>query len=356
MKIFKNWIRLFFVSFIVSMTSIALFNFFVDSAGIFGNKSYLAKVAEELVSGKMIAGLSDYNERVFQELIIKKSKKKNDMIILGSSRSMMIREKNFKNIKNFFNHSVSGATLEDYMAIVDLYENRKSYIPKNIILAIDPWIFNKFNSQNRWKVLKENYFHFLSKIMKKSISSKKSFNSSKIKQLINYEYTASNIAFLKKIFQQNPYYITKTIDIEDSIKGLDGSMYYPSSKRSPNFKVVKQRAIQFATNNQVVFLERFNNLSHTYKFENFISYLQESDVNIRFVLFPYHPISYDLLIKDKRYAIIEDVELYLKEFAKDNNIEIFGSYNPHKFNFTNRDFMDGMHGLERVTKKILERN
>jgi hypothetical protein len=33
-----------------------------------------------------------------------------------------------------------------------------------------------------------------------------------------------------------------------------------------------------------------------------------------------------------------------------------GSYNPHKYGFTNKDFFDGVHGRDWVVKKIFEPN
>jgi len=355
MKIFKNWIRLFFVSFLVSIISISLFNFFIDSASVFGNKSYLSKAAEDLVSGKMIAGLSNYDERLFQLLIIKKNKRRVDTIVLGSSRAMVIRKKFVVNKdKVFLNHSVSGASLEDYIAIVDLYQTLKNYIPKHIVIGVDPWIFNKFNGQSRWRTLKDNYFNLLSKIMDKSIDNKSSINGTKWKQLINYEYTVANIFSLKKNFNRNPYYITPSVDIEDSVKGLDDSLYYPLSQRTPDVKVVEKLAHQFAQKGQVYSIENFNELSNIEEFEKFILYLKEKGIKITFVLFPYNPISYKLLVKNENYAIIQDVEAYLNKFSKDNDIELLSSYNPDKYNFKNRDFKDGMHGLESVSETIFK--
>jgi len=355
MKIFENWIKGFFLLLIILITSISIFNFFIDSAGIFGNKSYLSKSATDLVSGKMIAGLTDYDERLFHSLIIKKDKQKVDTIILGSSRAMVTRKKFVVNKKSvFFNHSVSGASLEDYMAVVDLYETKRKYIPKNIIIGIDPWIFNKFNGQLRWSSWKDNYFDILAKVMNKKIDNKFSLNSIKWKQLINYDYTISNIFFLKRNFNRDPYYITSILDIEDSVRDLDASLYYPLSLRNPDSKLVKKRALSFVTKGQVYSLEKFERLDNIDEFEKFIIYLKNRDINVSFALFPYNPITYNLLVKDKDYIIIQEVEEYLKQFARDNKLRVFGSYNPDKFNFKNSDFSDGMHGLEIISKTILQ--
>jgi len=54
-------------------------------------------------------------------------------------------------------------------------------------------------------------------------------------------------------------------------------------------------------------------------------------------------------MKKSKYHIINKVEKYLVDFANKNNIEIKGSYNPHKYT----DFSDGMHGKDKVVKNII---
>ncbi len=76
-------------------------------------------------------------------------------------------------------------------------------------------------------------------------------------------------------------------------------------------------------------------------FENFIKYLQLNNIKIIFFLPPYNPITYDILMKKPKYHIINRAEEYLINFANKNNIEIKGSYNPHKYNFKYTDFSDG---------------
>ena len=58
---------------------------------------------------------------------------------------------------------------------------------------------------------------------------------------------------------------------------------------------------------------------------------------------PYHPKAYDLLINSKKYKIIQEVEIWINDFAKNNNIKLYGSYNPNKYNFKETDFLDTHH-------------
>ena len=92
--------------------------------------------------------------------------------------------------------------------------------------------------------------------------------------------------------------------------------------------------------------ENYKELSNTELFEKLITYLKDNKVNVYFYLTPYNPITYDILVSKEKYKIIDEVEIYVKEFAKQNNIKVVGSYDPHKLNLKNEHFFDGMHSLD----------
>jgi len=349
-----KWLQYSFSFIILTIFIIGVFNYKIDSLELFGNSNYLSNAAKTLTSGKMIAGLKNYDERLFQELIIKNLQVKNDVIAIGSSRTMQLRKKFFlENKINFFNHSISGASLEDYIAIIGAYEYIHGYIPSTIILGIDPWVFNKYSGQNRWKTLSKYYNYEITKIYHKKQKSDKSININKWQQLINYDYTISNIKFANTLLKNKGkvFYITDTINIDDSIKEIDGSIHYPFETRYIKENKVKTNAIAYSKK-PVYSLERFKKLDSRDLFENFMKYLQSRNTKIIFFLPPYNPITYDLLIKQPEYQIINKVEKYLIRFAKRQNIIIKGSYNPHKYNFKNKDFSDGMHGHDIIIKEI----
>lgn len=357
MKKNLKWLKYSTGVIIFIILSISIFNYKIDRLGLFGNSNYLSNAAKTLTNGNMIAGLENYDERLFQELIIKNLKVKNDAIVIGSSRSMELRKRFFfKEETYFFNHSVSGASLEDYIAIIGAYESIHDYLPNTIIMGIDPWIFNKNNDQNRWQTLNKYYHYELNKITNNKQSNKQNtINIDKWKQLINYDYTVENIKFFKLLLKNkgSTFYVVKTTEIDDSIKETDGSIHYPYKIRNTDYEEVKQAAISY-TKGQVYSLNKFDTLSNLTIFEEFIKYLQLKNIDIVFFLSPYNPITYDLLMKETKYQYIDIAEKYLINFAKQQNITVTGSYNPHKYGFTNRDFFDGMHSHEVVAKKIFE--
>ncbi len=55
--------------------------------------------------------------------------------------------------------------------------------------------------------------------------------------------------------------------------------------------------------------------------------------------------------KDK---IMNESEIDVREFAKQNNIKVVGSYNPHMLNLKNEHFFDGMHSLDTAYEIIFK--
>ncbi len=350
----RQWLKYSINSIISIILVISIFNYKIDSLGIFGNSNYLSKVAEALASGQMIAGLKNIDERLLQELIIKNIQTKNDVIAIGSSKTMMLRKRFFLDSKsNFFNHSVSGASLEDYIAIVGVYESIHGYLPSKVIIGIDPWIFNQNNGQQRWKTLNKYYSSEIKKIQNTKLNNPDNINTTKWKQLFNYDYTISNIKFLKSSIKNNgkTFYITDTVEIDNYIKEADGSIHYPFKLRYPDYNAVEILATKHATK-PVYSLENYTKLDNVKLFENFIKYLKLKNVEVVFFLPPYHPIGYDILIKDARYKILIEVERHLLELSSKYKIHTIGSYNPHKYKLTNKDFIDGMHADESVIKNL----
>lgn len=340
--------------FILLLTT-GIFNFAIDSAGVFSQNDELQKVAIVLINGKMIAGLENYDERQLQKRIIENSGKKFNIIFLGSSMGMQLRQSFIRfgdGSQNFFNHGLSGCSLEDYLAIIGLYES-KGYLPTKIIIGVDPWIFNKNSAQLRWKSIGKYYKNILGKIYGTKIEVDLSDNS-KYLQLINFDYTKANLNTIRTQNKKKKFYTTNSIEVDDSIREPDGSIHYPFNVRYQK-DIKTQRSAKEYANAPVYSLENFNGLSNTKLFEDFITYLQKKNIEVMFLLSPYHPITYSLLVKDPKYKIIMDVETYLRNIASTRRIKISGSYDPENYHFSSIDFTDGMHGKDIVMEKLCEK-
>ncbi|MDN5097971.1 hypothetical protein O8C85_05450 [Aliarcobacter butzleri] len=340
-----KWIKIFFGLSLFMFLFVGIFNYKIDSLGLLSGTT-LDKVAEELSNGKIIAGLGNIDERIFRKKQIEYLKNDVEYVAIGSSRIMQLRKSMFLNdgINNFQNYSVSGASIEDYIALLQIHKNKFGILPKNVILGLDAWIFNKNNDQTRYTSLSKEYDEFLEILNVNSLkkSNKEETNKIKISYFISLDYFRENIKEFKK---NQSYFIVDSIEVDEVLRMPDGSIYYPYKNRFPDFNEVENISKSYAQGS-VYSLERYEEISNIEIFEKLITYLKNNGVNVYFYLTPYHPTTYDILILKEKYKIIDKIEIYVKEFAKQNNIKVVGSYNPHKLNLKNEHFFDGMHSLD----------
>ena len=343
-----KWIKIFFGLSIFVFLFVGIFNYKIDSLGLL-RETTLDKVAEELSNGKIIAGLGNIDERIFRKKQIEYLKNDVEYVAIGSSRTMQLRKNMFLNdgINNFQNYSVSGASIEDYIALIQVHKNKFGKLPRNIIFGLDTWIFNKYNGQARYLSLNDEYLQLMD-ILKSNVETNNK-KRSKIYYLLSLDYAKENRKYYKKNKNKKvenlTYYIVDTIEVDAALKMPDGSIYYPYKNRFPNFDEVEKIAKSYAQGS-VYSLEGYKEISNIEIFEKLITYLKNNGVNVYFYLTPYHPTTYDILISQEKYKIINEVEIYVKEFAKQNNIKVVGSYNPHLLNLKNEHFFDGMHSLD----------
>jgi len=355
----KSWVLKYFLIVFSFYCFVIVFNYKIDSMGIFGKSNDLLNAAKDIINGETIAGLKNYDERLFQELIIANNQKKNNIIVLGSSQSMLIRKKHISNKEqfDFFNHSVSGANLTDFISIIGAYKKNRNYIPANIIISIDPWIFSKYGLQTNKLSSLNKYYKFMINILNNKrtnlINDDKLGEFRKVFQLVNFDYTMSNISHLKKKInnKKNMFYKVNNTSIDDMIKEEDGSIHYPHKIRYVDPIIVKRKTKVF----KIGSLERItsdDNLYNVVLFEKFINYLLINNTNITIVLPPIHPNIYKIVTKELNYNILDNVTQYIYNFSRSNGINVIGSYDPSLYGFKNADFFDGMHGHENVMKKI----
>lgn len=344
---------------IIPLTLLALFlivafNYTIDRAGLFHNNNLMQQAGKELLKGHIVAGLGDeaFDDRAFQILLIKAIKKRVDIIAIGSSRTKELRERYLANGKyRFYNHAVNHANLEDYIAILGAYRKFHGYLPKEVILGVDPWILNVNSGRTLWKRIQQ-YDEFSNQIMQKKVDKQrdKLFILKKIKTLFSYSYTLANLRFFVQQLRRKPFYVTKTLETDDYLREPDASIWYPYASRYPDVQKVRLKAIQY-TKGSVYSLENFLYANRKKKFETLMLMLTNAGVHVTLYLAPYHPLTYDILIKNPKYQL-KQTEAYFRSYAKKHHLQLVGSYNPHKLELTQEDFFDGMHCRFNAVKKI----
>src|SRR5690242_17467393 len=121
--------------------TVLAFNIFVDPVHLTDSGEYERGIAQLILSNKSVTNISHPNEEVYLTAYIEGLHERKDVLVLGSSRSKLIRSTAFPG-KTFFNNSIGGAGLSDYLAIYDLYR-RKGFKPSTIVIELSPWVLTK---------------------------------------------------------------------------------------------------------------------------------------------------------------------------------------------------------------------
>jgi hypothetical protein len=344
---YKRWFRNFVLCSFVPLFLVALFNCLVDGLGLFRLNKGLKYAAANLLDGKMVAGpLGCYDERELQRLIVEQYPKRRDLIAIGSSRNMLLRKQFIRGDVDFFNHSMAGAGLEDYMAILGLYRI-KGNLPKIVVFGIDPWIFNKNNELPPcWKSISRYYEKVVGEIYGREIKVDIS-QPNKYMQLINLDYTKANYEYFRS---GKKLYMTDTIDIDDFVREPDGSIHFPYKMR---FKKDERSNPYSPEATPIGHLNNFESLSGIELFEDFMRYLQKKEVKVILLLLPFHPVAYKLFNDNPRYQVVLSLEKYLRDFELRTHIKVIGSYDPARYQLKGKDFIDDTHGHEIVAEKVL---
>ena len=336
---------------------VALFNILVDGVGIFSLGAGLKYVASSLLKGKMVAGRMSYDERELQRLVVEQYPPQRDMVVIGSSRTMTLRKRFISGNPDFFNHSVSGAVIDDFPAIIGLYKE-KGVFPKTVILGIDPWMFNKNNGLGKASRTLDRCYREMATEISGTLSEKegtqknetdgrtKEDRFARYKQLINLDYTLQNWELLRT---GKKLRITNAVDVDDFVREPDGSIHFP--RDVTGFRMIKDGPSNAMPE---MYFKDFESLYAKEQFEGLVRYLQAHGVRVVFLLPPFHAAAYRSCFADPKYKVVLEIETYLRDFAGRSGITVIGSYDPARYGFKGGDFFDGTHGHDIVMKRLFE--
>ncbi len=339
------------------LVAIALFCYRVDPGNIFRNV-LVETCGKWLLEGRDVSITQNYDERLLQKYLIEFGTKNYDVLVLGSSRTMDIGSNLFghRSIQNF---SVSGASVEDDIALYYLYE-RLHGKPREIVIGGDAWIFNANNGQGRWKSVAKEY-EYGKRIMERiqaPFFRIESVDWEKYTQLISWPYLNESINKAKKGDISNLDYGYRLADDRRAlasnaqIKCSDGSIIRSVELLEAD---PEPKARQYISGD-VYSLEGYDELDAELQkqFKTFVSYLKSQGIDIVLYLPPYHPIVYSYLAQNEKYQNALEAETYFRKVAMEYGIKVVGSYNPEQCELTNADFLDGMHMRRESVERVLE--
>lgn len=328
------------------------FNFVYDPANLFSvSHTYERKIVNNLLGGKNVTNIGNMDERMLQKFFIEGMAQSPEVIVFGSSNSMYI-DSDFFSGKRFINNAVSAASLCDFCAIYDLYE-QKGFKPQKVILGICPEMLSGTDSQF-WLSLEVNYYSMQNKIGLSTIErdqTNKKRVIDKWLELISLSYFQQSIekAIINKTVEPTAKKFNSgaTRVIDGSYN--DGDFYLRKSREEINSTVKR------LLNKPVLELAGFSKLNseNVETLEHFVDYLQGQNVEVVFYLLVYHPIYFPYI--SSKYPILKEIQDYLVSLAMKKQILIIGENNPEHCGVTIDDFNDYSHLNKKGLLKIFNK-
>jgi hypothetical protein len=394
MRIYKKTFILFFFLLGFFLLGIIAFNYYVDPANQFYRAhQFTEKLASLLLDKKEVLIGTNYNERLLQKKMLEKIPVQPEILVLGSSHSIAITQ-DFFNHSSFYNASVSGADLEDDMALYYIFLKR-GWQPKTVILCVDPWILDKdfallFMEQQaaqQWRTTLAFQYTDAKKLFLGTASTsiyeeKLSGFLDKYSQLLSVDFLKSSIKKLvfftykdymkRRGVLKGPLLYELPFDefIQSSNKDVCPSCYtlLPDGSRLPSRKeeTATPERVELDVAGLLQHIEQFPlrfqeapAIDATYAniFEHFIQYLQKNNVTIIFYFSPLAPKAYtEFVVKNPKYRKVNSVEQYFLAMAAKYNIKVVGGYEPTKLGLQTNDFFDASHLKREGIKKIFIRD
>ncbi|MCW5887904.1 MAG: DUF1574 family protein [Anaerolineales bacterium] len=322
---------------------VGLVNYVVDPSLLFGIGRVEREMAQAMLNGQNIANILNYDHRLLQKFYFAGLQQTPDMVVLGSSRSMLVRASYFPG-RHLYNAAVAGGSVEDFLAIDQVMRNN-GHRPETVILDISPWVFNRENGQTRWRSLASEYFQALDRLgIDHGLDEYwRSLDVEKYSALFSLPYLQESLRWANR---ENSYYFTTRSHTGEVLKLSDGSRVYGDEEEKRSAAEL-QKLVSTAVDN----LSPFNQLDPFFMqvFETFVAGLQAEGVEVVFFLAPYPPAMYTA---DAMQPSAQAVEQYLHSFAAQHGITVVGSYDPAALGCDASEFYDAVHPRPSCIAKL----
>lgn len=331
---------------------IVAINYFIDVSEVIRHGQY-SEMAELSLAGNIVATPLNYNERLYQVAVVNAMHDIPETVVIGCSRGMYLGEE-ITRYNNLYNNCVSGACMEDYYALLDLYYRKFSKIPSRVIIETSPWIFYKNNPEARWTE-QQVYSSAASELYEKINGKKLMKSANKENPYFSIAYFQHNLKELRrrgiKVFvRENARISTNTSEAADL---PDGSIRYNSKVEKANserLSTVKATKSAVTYQNVDKMTEIDNNKKREY--ENLLNFLFENNVDVIIYMQPFSITQCHHIYDKEKNLVFSEVENYLHGIGEKYGIKIIGGFDARNFKISDEDFSDFMH-LDKAGTKIV---
>lgn len=335
------------------------FNYAVDPADVFRPGEYEPAAARLLLQGSNVDGYMARDDRLVEKFYIDGMAQSHQIGVMGSSRMMQFNADQFPG-RRFFNYSVFGSTIQDFVATYTMLR-RRGLAPSSLILGIDPWTFSARANDGRWHSVWLEYAEGARLLGLSGRELRRPFPVAQISELFSLRY------FQESFFTwaSSPTGRRRVVPVATSerdgprtIKRVDGSLSYDAEFRLRAPEAVRAGAVALVKTSPYM-EESFARPDDTMKviFERLLSLLERDGVIVALWRTPLHPVVYGALEANetKRRGMAE-LNDYCSRVAAARRMSFVGSFDPGDYSLGDADFYDGLHPKEHVVAGMVKRS
>lgn len=280
-----------------------------------------------------------YNEQTAYYKITNANYYQADVIALGTSRVMQIREEYFT--ASFYN--CGGGVSTNYDEYLNFVLNLE-YRPKIIILGLDCWVFN-----DNWNKSVRSYSQYtkITEQKRPLPGMLKSF----ITDWLNKKWTQDSLSNF-------PNNIGVNARVKNDGFRFDGSYRYWNRYLYPE----AQSDYQFVNT-----INRINNGISRFEFggeidyetvemlSEFLSYCEENNIYVIGFSAPLAPSIYDLMVNTGNYAYLDGIAPACEKIFSDHGYPFYNYLDGEVLGYDDESYVDGFHGGDIVYAEIMQR-
>jgi hypothetical protein len=335
---------------------VAAVNFRVDPAGIynFSNAESVtpATFAKQLLDSDrgLFYPENFLNKREIKRELALQNDKPVDCALIGSSHVMQISSRRphaalRKTCKKLLNLGVSGASLEDYLALswAVLQNPNRS---RNVVFGIDPWSLN-FNRDTGWIQYRSDYEAMYAAINGGTVEKSREGEMPLLRNLINRDYFQRSVQALIS----QTHYTIRSAPAFDFATGAEQPVLLPDGS------VIYSRTFIDNAKSQPIEIQHYKLISGNWYderavllFGRLVEYLRKHGMDVVFVLTPYHQRLWEhdtITLK-----AMQIVERRVREAAHQWQVNVLGAYNPAAIGCAPDEFFDFMHPRDTCLAKF----
>ncbi len=370
MKTIHNQLFIFFAPMIIILSIIFFMNDYMNISGSHSSAE-IYQLALKHKENETLVSKDLFDQRQWIKGMLIGQKRCPNILVIGSSTIGAISHIHFPDM-SFLNGWLTGPSIEDYEIITQML-HEMNCTPKNIIIGIDPWLFNSILISERWKSLLEYHKKYESKgTTLDDLIQSIDFKWSRFKENLSYVTTKESLSQLiarKSINTDKAFILNspiKNICSPDILKELvpfssrdfysrefDGHFETCSQFILPENKIteIAQTYLKRNTHNMSEWTAVNDNIPP--RLNKVIQLLKARKSNVILLSPPYHPFTYESLINNTTIKTnLEKMDTELKKISTSNDIDYMNIRNPSTIGCTSRDFNDSHHSNETCIQHV----